>query len=202
MELNWASSSRHERRAPDMSAQTINDPNTQLIDKHGASIPTLSDRPHKDYRLDSYALALAPVGTACPLFTDLTDGASVGDQARADCWTVAGDTMSIQTITDMSLESLMYATGNYIRVEHAEVNWHETIEIGNRYSLVLAGLYELSRDAWVSRGVYIEVAEIIEIQESPRHLNYDLVVRFRVLDPDDVHYLDIDPPDEPPSIFP
>ena len=180
------------------------DPNPPLIDKDGQEIATLSMRPRQDYRLDSFAVAIAPTGTACPHFTDITDGMAVGDTLTNDeSWTPLGVTLTTQTLTDISLDSLLYEYGDYVRIQMVHILPKDSIVNGNHYSLVLAGLYELSTEKWTSRGVYIEDAEIIDLRdEQHQRGNHEATLNFRVNNPDSVRYLDLDDPKEPPDMWP
>ena len=180
------------------------DPNPPLIDEDGQELPTLSVRPRQDYRLDSFAVAIAPIGTACPHLTDIADGEAAGkDLTEHERWTLLGVTATIQTITDISLDSLMYGCGKFVRIQMMDILPEDSIVNGRNYSLVLAGIYELSIDKWTSRGVYIEDAEIVDLWDEPHwRRNHDATLHFRVNNPDSIRYLDLDDPKEPPDIWP
>ena len=180
------------------------DPNPPLIDMDGQEIATLSVRPRQDYRLDSFAVAIAPIGSACPQFTDIADGdAAAKDLGEHESWTPLGVTLTIQTLTDISLDSLLYDCGDYVRIQMIHILPKGSIVNGKHYSLVLAGIYELSTDKWTSRGVYIEDAEIVELRdEQHRRGNHEATLNFRVNNPDSVRYLDLDDPKEPPDMWP
>ena len=197
-----------------MVSATISENLTEpLLDNAGHIIPTLTKRPYKDYRIDSCVLGISETGTPClRLPEDLTGEEIIDCPAFASAiyantaWTLIGETIDRLTTLNISLKSLTSHYSNTIIIEHAQPNLDKNLQLAKHYSFILAGVYSLTPEESVARGIYIASAKIKAWQytestkASGKH-SEDLRIALEVSSHDYIHYLAFAEPVDPFNIL-